>query len=105
MAARAFDSGVRVQEIERLVDAEASDGNPVLPVRALGGRAERPTADHVVAATRYRVDIAATVFLGHGLRTRLALSRGPPRLGPGCVSSVPCLYFTGGLRRRPRTGR
>ncbi len=34
-------------------------------------------------------------FLGHELRTRLAVSRGAPRLGAGYVSSVPGLYFTG----------
>ena len=34
-------------------------------------------------------------FLGHGLRTRLAVSRGAPKLGAGYVSSVPGLYFTG----------
>ncbi len=62
------------------------DGNPVLTVRTLGGRTERLTADRVVA-TGYRADVTATDYLGHGLRTRLAVSRGTPRLGPGCVSS------------------
>ncbi|MFG3206907.1 FAD-dependent oxidoreductase [Streptomyces sp. NPDC048192] len=90
-----FESAVQVQEVARVVAAEASDGRPVLTVRTHGGRTERLTADHVIAATGYRVDIAAMDFLGHGLRTRLAVSRGAPRLGAGFVSSVPGLYFTG----------
>jgi cation diffusion facilitator CzcD-associated flavoprotein CzcO len=90
-----FESRVQVQDVERVVAAEAPDGGPVLTVRTHGGRTERLTADHVIAATGYRVDIAAMDFLGHELRTRLAVSRGAPKLGPGYVSSVPGLYFTG----------
>jgi hypothetical protein len=41
------------------------------------------------------VDIAAMDFLGHELRTQLAVSRGTPKLGAGYVSSVPGVYFTG----------
>ncbi|WP_053743419.1 NAD(P)-binding domain-containing protein [Streptomyces sp. NRRL WC-3618] len=68
---------------------------PVLTVRELDGRTRELFADHVIAATGYRVDIAAMDFLGHELRTELAVSRGTPRLGAGYVSSVPGLYFTG----------
>jgi hypothetical protein len=70
-------------------------GQPVLTVRELDGRTRELSADHVIAATGYRVDIAAMDFLGHELRTELAVSRGTPRLGAGYVSSVPGLYFTG----------
>ncbi|GAA3056995.1 hypothetical protein GCM10020000_44430 [Streptomyces olivoverticillatus] len=52
-------------------------------------------ADHVIAATGYRMDVAALDFLGAGLRTRLAVSAGGPRLGAGYRSSVPGLFFTG----------
>lgn len=90
-----FEGKVQVHEVDRVLGAEAPDGSPVLTVRAHDGRTERLAADHVVAATGYRVDIAAMDFLGHGLRTSLAVSRGAPRLGAGHVSSVPGLYFTG----------
>ncbi|WEO95956.1 NAD(P)-binding domain-containing protein [Streptomyces sp. FXJ1.172] len=102
-----FEASVQVQEVERIVSAEVSGNSPVLTVRTPAhsrtgssggtpaGRIERLTADHVIAATGYRVSLAAMDFLGHGLRTRLAVSRGTPKLGPGCVSSVPGLYFTG----------
>ncbi|MFJ5969917.1 FAD-dependent oxidoreductase [Streptomyces sp. NPDC093060] len=90
-----FEGKVQVQEVERVVGAQAPDGSPVLTVSTHGKRTERFSADHVIAATGYRVNIAAMDFLGHELRTRLAVSRGTPRLGPGYVSSVPGLYFTG----------
>lgn len=59
------------------------------------GRTEELSADHVMAATGYRVAIASMDFLGHELRTELAVSRGTPKLRAGFVSSVPGLYFTG----------
>ncbi|ARP74134.1 NAD(P)/FAD-dependent oxidoreductase [Streptomyces pluripotens] len=90
-----FTDRVQVHEVERVLGAESRDGTPVLTVRTHAGRTERLTADHVIAATGYRVDIAAMDFLGYELRTRLAVSRGTPKLGPGYVSSVPGLYFTG----------
>ncbi|MER6528338.1 FAD-dependent oxidoreductase [Streptomyces sp. NPDC001508] len=90
-----FEGKVRVEEIDRVLGAEAPDGTPVLTVRTRTGATGRFLADHLIAATGYRVDIAAMGFLGHGVRARLAVSRGTPELGAGYVSSVPGLYFTG----------
>lgn len=90
-----FEGAVQVQEVRRVLGADAGDGGAGLTVRTHAGRTERLGADHVIAATGYRVDIAAMDFLGHELRTRLVVSRGAPRLGAGYVSSVPGLYFTG----------
>ncbi|MYX99617.1 FAD-dependent oxidoreductase [Streptomyces sp. SID486] len=90
-----FENGVRVRDVERVVGAEVRDGSPVLTVRTHAGGTERLTADHVIAATGYRVDVAALDFLGPELRAGLQVSRGAPRLGPGYVSSEPGLYFTG----------
>ncbi|MFG3252079.1 NAD(P)-binding domain-containing protein [Streptomyces sp. NPDC048172] len=55
------------------------------------------SADHVIAATGYRVDLAAMDCLGPALRASLARSgRTPaPLLGPDFQSSVPGLFFTG----------
>ncbi|MEV3859499.1 FAD-dependent oxidoreductase [Streptomyces sp. NPDC050095] len=92
-----FEGKVAVRDVAAIERAAASDGAPVLTVRTHGGRSTDLTADHVIAATGYRVDLAAMPFLGDGLRTRLATSRGTPRLGAGYVSSVPGLYFTGML--------
>ncbi|MFF1700391.1 FAD-dependent oxidoreductase [Streptomyces sp. NPDC058252] len=90
-----FEGKVTVREIDRIVGAGAPEGSPVLSVRTHGGRVEELSADHVIAATGYRVDLAAMDFLGHELRTELAVSRGTPKLGAGYRSSVPGLYFTG----------
>ncbi|MFH8339014.1 NAD(P)-binding domain-containing protein [Streptomyces sp. AM6-12] len=90
-----FEGAVQVDDVERVLGAAAEDGRPVLTVRTHGGRVDHLTADHVIAATGYRVDVSAMDFLGPTLRTRLATSRGAPRLGTGYVSSVPGLYFTG----------
>lgn len=90
-----FEGKVEVSEVSGIVRADVSDGHPVLTVQSPDGRAEELSADHVIAATGYRVDIAAMDFLGHELRTALAVSRGTPKLGAGYRSSVPGLYFTG----------
>ncbi|MFJ2020400.1 FAD-dependent oxidoreductase [Streptomyces nodosus] len=90
-----FEGRVEVHDVDRVVGASASHGGPVLTVRPHSGGTEELAADHVIAATGYRVDIAAMDFLGHELRTELAVSRGAPRLGAGYASSVPGLYFTG----------
>ncbi|MFI6490678.1 FAD-dependent oxidoreductase [Streptomyces sp. NPDC050564] len=90
-----FEGKVDVREVSRIVRADARGGHPVLSVQTHGGRTEELPADHVIAATGYRVDIAAMDFLGHELRTALAVSRGTPKLGAGYRSSVPGLYFTG----------
>ncbi|MGI5456980.1 FAD-dependent oxidoreductase [Streptomyces sp. CA-249302] len=90
-----FEGKVQVSEVDRIVRTDTDGTSPTLTVRSHTGRTENLSADHVIAATGYRVDIAAMDFLGHELRTRLAVSRGAPRLGAGYVSSVPGLYFTG----------
>ncbi|GAA2291633.1 NAD(P)-binding domain-containing protein [Streptomyces kunmingensis] len=92
-----FEGKVAVRDVAAVEGAVVSDGAPVLTVRTHGGRRQELSADHVIAATGYRVDLAAMPFLGDGLRTRIAASRGTPRLGAGYVSSVPGLYFTGML--------
>ncbi len=90
-----FEGRAEVVEVERIVRAEAPDRRPVLTVRTADGATRRLDADHVIAGTGYRVDVAAMDFLSPELRTELAVSRGTPRLGAGFRSSVPGLYFTG----------
>ncbi|WP_055564020.1 FAD-dependent oxidoreductase [Streptomyces atriruber] len=92
-----FEGKVRTHEVRRIRAASIAQGQPVLTVETQGGRVAELSADHVIAATGYRVDLAALDFLGHGLRARLAASRGTPKLGAGFASSVPGLYFTGML--------
>ncbi|MGW6912415.1 FAD-dependent oxidoreductase [Kitasatospora sp. NPDC054939] len=52
--------------------------------------------DHVLAATGYRIDVAALDLLTEGVRHALRRApTGAPRLSRGFESSVPGLYFTG----------
>ncbi|MFD9909536.1 FAD-dependent oxidoreductase [Streptomyces sp. NPDC059063] len=92
-----FEGKVEAREVRRVVRTETREGRPVLTVETLGGRIRELTADHVIAATGYRVDLAALSFLEPGLRARMAVSRGTPKLGAGYASSIPGLYFTGML--------
>lgn len=90
-----FEGKVQVSEVARIVGAGAADDRTTLTVAPHAGGTRQLSADHVIAATGYRVDLAAMDFLGHELRAALAVSRGTPKLGAGYVSSVPGLYFTG----------
>ncbi|MBT2384157.1 FAD-dependent oxidoreductase [Streptomyces sp. ISL-11] len=91
-----FIGRVQVSEGKRIAGARVDEGRPVLTLADASGTTEGElAADHVLAATGYRVDLAAMDFLGHGLRTRLAAAAGGPRLGPGYRSSVHGLFFTG----------
>ncbi|MGW6060837.1 NAD(P)-binding domain-containing protein [Streptomyces sp. NPDC055189] len=90
-----YEGKVETREVRRVVSADVRDGSPVLRVETRAGRLRELSADHVIAATGYRVDIAAMDFLAPALQTRLTTSRGTPKLGAGYVSSVPGLYFTG----------
>lgn len=55
----------------------------------------RRTADHVLLATGYRVDVARYDFLAPELTTRIARVNGHPRLDHGFQSTVPGLHFVG----------
>jgi FAD-dependent urate hydroxylase len=81
--------------VARVARAAVVDGRPLLALQGHEGRREEVAADHVIAATGYRVDLGAMGFLGHELRTELSVSRGAPVLGAGFRSSIPGLYFTG----------
>jgi hypothetical protein len=90
-----FAGKVPVLAERRLTGARAADGRAVLSTASAEGGEEELTADHVLAATGYRVDLDALGFLGPGLRARLARAGGAPRLSGSFESSVPGLYFTG----------
>ncbi|WP_329118778.1 NAD(P)-binding domain-containing protein [Streptomyces sp. NBC_01465] len=89
-----FTGSVQVTDGRRPVRARVEDGRPVLTLSG-GGPSSRLAADHVMAATGYRMDATSLDFLGHGLRAALSTTRGAPVLDAGYGSSVPGLYFTG----------
>ncbi|WP_433340916.1 FAD-dependent oxidoreductase [Streptomyces sp. CA-253872] len=90
-----YEGRVTTQEVRAVEGVTRKDEELVVRLRGLNGRTEEVRADHVLAATGYRVDVAALGFLDAGLRAALDTSRGAPRLGAGFVSSLPGLYFTG----------
>lgn len=59
------------------------------------GATMRIQADHVIAATGYRPDVARLPFLDAAILDRLDLIGSTPRLSPRFESSVPGLYFAG----------
>ncbi len=76
--------------------ATRRDGSRVvLSTTQAGGGHTEVIADHVIAATGYRVDLARLDFLDDGLRDRVRCDSGWPRLTGSFESSVPGLYFTG----------
>jgi FAD-dependent urate hydroxylase len=66
-----------------------------LGVAAAGGARSEMAADHVIAATGYRTDLARLQFLGGGLRSALRTLAGSPVVGRDYQSSVAGLYFIG----------
>jgi thioredoxin reductase len=59
------------------------------------GSREELSADHVIAATGYRPDVARLRFLDDGLRAGLRTVARTPVVGKDYQSSVPGLYFMG----------
>jgi cation diffusion facilitator CzcD-associated flavoprotein CzcO len=59
------------------------------------GHRREMSADHVIAATGYRPDVARLAFLGDELRAGLTLVAHTPVVGKDYQSSVPGLYFMG----------
>jgi hypothetical protein len=62
---------------------------------AADGSAQLVEADHVIAATGYKVDVHRLPFLGPPIFERLRLVGKTPRLTINFESSVPGLYFVG----------
>jgi FAD-dependent urate hydroxylase len=74
---------------------KADDSGVLLGIEGADGMRRELTADHVIAATGYRADLARLPFLGRQLRHRVKTVAGTPAVGPSYESSVPGLYFIG----------
>jgi thioredoxin reductase len=75
--------------------AEVHDGKIHLHLRGRDGSPKEITADHVIAATGYKVTVDRLKFLAPDLRNRLKTVQGTPALKSNFESSVPDLYFVG----------
>jgi cation diffusion facilitator CzcD-associated flavoprotein CzcO len=79
------------------VTAAEPDADQVRLTVAGGGSREELKADHVIAGTGYRADLAKLDFLGDDLRSALRTVNHTAAVGRGYQSSVPGLYFIGPL--------
>jgi thioredoxin reductase len=75
--------------------AEVRDGKVHLQLRGKDGSPKEITADHVIAATGYKVTPARMKFLAPELRAKLKTVEGTPVLKSNFESSIPGLYFVG----------
>jgi hypothetical protein len=78
-----------------LRSARLHNGKACLGVVGPDGVAQELAADHVIAATGYRVDLRALKFLDADLRARVRTIEGAPTLSPDFESSAPGLHFAG----------
>jgi cation diffusion facilitator CzcD-associated flavoprotein CzcO len=91
----------------RLRDVKITTGRWVTEARALGttvrmklNDGSERSADHVLMATGYAVDIARYSFLTPALTVRIQIHDGYPILRSGFISSVPGLHFIGATSAR-----
>src|SRR5580704_6481524 len=75
--------------------AEVKNGEVRLHVRSAEGSEREIVAEHVIAATGYRVDLERLEFLSQEIRASLKALNGAPVLSSSFESSMPGLYFVG----------
>jgi thioredoxin reductase len=75
--------------------AEISNGRVELRVRATDGSEQKIVADHIIAATGYKVNLERLKFLNPEIRSRLKAVEGSPILSSNFESSLPGLFFVG----------
>jgi hypothetical protein len=66
-----------------------------LNLRAEDGSEREILADHIIAATGYKVDLERLNFVSSDIRSNLKLVNGAPVLSSSFESSMPGLYFAG----------
>ena len=75
--------------------AEVKGKQVELSLRAQDGSQKKILADHIIAATGYKVDLDRLAFLSSGIRSRVTCVNHTPVLSSEFESSVPGLYFAG----------
>jgi thioredoxin reductase len=75
--------------------AEVQDGKVRLRLRAADGSERDVYADHVIAATGYKVDLKRLPFLSSEIRSKIETVAGSPILSSTFESSVLGVYFAG----------
>jgi|SRR5579859_309833 len=75
--------------------ADVQDGMVRLQLRSASGTQHQIVAEHIIAATGYKVDVARLPFLSTEIRSTLKTVEGTPVLSSTFESSVHGLYFVG----------
>jgi thioredoxin reductase len=75
--------------------AEVRNGKAHLHLRGENGTEEVIAADHIIAATGYKVDLGRLTFVSSEIRSKVKVVGGSPVLSSTCESSIPGLYFVG----------
>ena len=75
--------------------AEIQNGRVRLHLRGADGNSQEITAEHVIAATGYKVNLDRLKFVSSEIRSALELVGGAPVLSSSFESSIPGLYFAG----------
>jgi thioredoxin reductase len=75
--------------------AEVANGRVRLHVRAADGTKKEITADHLIAATGYKVDVDRLKFLSQDIRANLKTVDRTPVLSSSFEASIPGIYFVG----------
>jgi thioredoxin reductase len=88
------EAAVTVHTNVHITDAAPSGDHAALTVEKLGDP-NQFEADHVIAATGYKVDLQRLPFLDEELRRQIHTEEGAPALTRGFESSVPNLFFVG----------
>jgi hypothetical protein len=78
----------------QLSGAEARSGRVALQLTDQNGQSKVLAADHVIAATGYRLNFQNLPFLDQNLKPRIKHEEYMPQLSSNFESSVPGLYFT-----------
>jgi len=78
-----------------LLRAEVQDGRVHLHLHPQHGSERVIVADHVIAATGYKVDLERLTFLSSEIRSQLKSVASTPVLSSNYESSLPGLYFVG----------
>jgi thioredoxin reductase len=75
--------------------AYVQNGKVRLSIQAADGGIHEVVAEHIIAATGYRVDLERLKFVSPEIRSKIKTVGGAPVLSTGFESSVPGLYFAG----------
>jgi thioredoxin reductase len=89
-----IERNVTIHTGMKITGVSEQGGRAVLALEGAGGPATL-AADHIIAATGYRVDLARLAFLGPALLRRIRMVDNTPILSRHFEASVPGLYFVG----------